>query len=89
MEIIARCCRVWVDEDTVDQEAVQLAVRVMKAGMAQLPNDPYMILLYSSFLIDVQTSYQSGYTILQNVSMVAPSPDAGENYVQESLLSDQ
>ena len=33
--------------------------------MQQIPNNPYMILLYSSFLIDVQGSYQSGYGQLQ------------------------
>ena len=31
----------------------------------QLPSNPRMTLLYSSFLIDVQGSYQSGYTQLQ------------------------
>jgi hypothetical protein len=30
-----------------------------------MPKEPYMVILYSSFLIDVQSSYQSGYTQLQ------------------------
>ena len=33
--------------------------------MQQLPKDPYVILLYSSYLIEVLNSYQSGYTLLQ------------------------
>jgi hypothetical protein len=37
----------------------------MQCGLAQLPKDPFMIILYSSFLIDVQSSYQSGYSVLQ------------------------
>ncbi|EFJ49581.1 hypothetical protein VOLCADRAFT_89940 [Volvox carteri f. nagariensis] len=66
VEIAARCCRCWEDEDTVDTEAVALSEQIIKAGMMQLPQDPQMIILYSSFLIDVQGSYQSGYTQLQN-----------------------
>jgi hypothetical protein len=33
--------------------------------MVQLPKDPFMVILYSSFLMDVQNSYHSGYTQLQ------------------------
>jgi hypothetical protein len=37
----------------------------LQCVLAQLPKDPYAIILHSSFLIDVQGSYQSGYTALQ------------------------
>lgn len=37
----------------------------MQCALVQLPKDPYAIVLHSSFLIDVQGSYQSGYTALQ------------------------
>ncbi len=30
IEILSRCCRVWVDPDTLDPEAVQLAETVIK-----------------------------------------------------------
>jgi hypothetical protein len=40
--------------------------------MLQLSKDPYIIVLQSSFLIDVQGSYQSGYTALQ-VCLVKPA----------------
>jgi hypothetical protein len=63
VEILARCCRKWVDEETLEEGGVRLAEVIMKVGMAQLPRSPYMIILYSSFLIDVQTSYQSGYSM--------------------------
>ena len=33
--------------------------------MLQLPSSGYMAIMHSSFLIDVQGSYQSGYTQLQ------------------------
>jgi hypothetical protein len=37
----------------------------LQAGIGQLPKDPFMVILYSSFLMDVLSSYQSGYTQLQ------------------------
>ena len=43
MEIVARCCRQWVDEDTLDNKALALAEQVLKAGMALLPKEPYMV----------------------------------------------
>ncbi|KXZ55668.1 hypothetical protein GPECTOR_2g1218 [Gonium pectorale] len=72
VEIAARCCRRWVDEDTLEPEAVALSEAIIKAGMLQLPQDPQMIVLYSSFLIDVQGSYQSGYTQLQTAKKQSP-----------------
>ena len=65
-------CRRWIDEDTPDPEAIKLADVILRAGMQQLPNNPYMILLYSSFLIDVQGSYQSGYGQLQAAKKADP-----------------
>ena len=64
-------CR-WFDEDTPDPAAIKLADIILRAGMQQIPNNPYMILLYSSFLIDVQGSYQSGYGQLQAAKKAEP-----------------
>jgi hypothetical protein len=41
----------------------------LQCALTQMPKDPYAIVLHSSFLIDVQGSYQSGYTALQVRSM--------------------
>mmetsp|Transcript_29309 Transcript_29309/g.64857 ORF Transcript_29309/g.64857 Transcript_29309/m.64857 type:complete len:2212 (+) Transcript_29309:218-6853(+) len=73
VEIVARCCRKWIDEDTLSEDAVLLAEQVMKAGMTLLPGNAYMIILYSSFLIEVQGSYQSGYSQLQAAKKADPS----------------
>ncbi len=54
VEIASRCCRKWVDDDHLDEDEVHLAERIIKAGMQQLPRDPYMVIWWSSFLIDVQ-----------------------------------
>ena len=62
----------WIDEDTLVPEATKHADSIIKAGMQQLPNNPYMIILYSSFLIDVQGSYQSGYVQLQTAKKADP-----------------
>ncbi|GFR47567.1 hypothetical protein Agub_g9292 [Astrephomene gubernaculifera] len=74
VEIAARCARRWLDEDTVDPDAMALCETIIKAGMTQLPHDSMMIILYSSFLIDVQGSYQSGYAQLQAVKQRSPGP---------------
>jgi hypothetical protein len=68
----ARCGRKWIDEDTPNPAAIKLADIILRAGMQQLPNNPYMILLYSSFLIDVQGSFQSGYGQLQAAKKADP-----------------
>ncbi|GFH07471.1 PAS domain-containing protein, partial [Haematococcus lacustris] len=76
VEILSRCCRVWQPEDpeVVEEEAMELASIILKAGLAQLAaSDPYMIILYASFLIDVQNSTQSGYTQLQAAKRANPS----------------
>ncbi|KXZ49202.1 hypothetical protein GPECTOR_22g792 [Gonium pectorale] len=74
VEIAARCARRWLDEDTVDPDAMALSEIIIKSGMTQLPQDPMMIILYSSFLIDVQGSYQSGYAQLQGAKTRSPGP---------------
>jgi hypothetical protein len=65
VEVLARCCRVWLDKRTLDPDAIKLAETVIQAGISQLPKDPFMVILHSSFLMDVQSSYQTGYTQLQ------------------------
>ncbi|KAG2454201.1 hypothetical protein HYH02_001236 [Chlamydomonas schloesseri] len=72
--VALRACRDWIpgDEDTLKPEAMALGEVIVKAGIMQLPCDPRMTLLYSSFLIDVQGSYQSGYTQLQAAKQQSP-----------------
>jgi hypothetical protein len=79
VEIAARCCRKWLDEETLEQEGVRLAERIIKAGKQLMPASPYMVIWYSSFLIDVQGSYQSGYAELQAAKKV-PNPSFLEQF---------
>jgi hypothetical protein len=73
VEIVGRCTRRWIDEDTLVPDAVKMSDIVQKAGLNQLPNNPYMIILSSSFLIDVLGSYQSGHSQLQSAKKMDPS----------------
>ncbi|GFH06384.1 uncharacterized protein HaLaN_01005 [Haematococcus lacustris] len=73
VEIVARCVRKWVDEDTLQPEATKTAEVVIKAGVAMLPNNCFMTILNSSFLIEVVGSYHSGYTQLQAAKKQDPS----------------
>jgi hypothetical protein len=56
---------VIVMQDTLEPGKVTLAEQIIKAGLVQLPMSMFMIVFHSSFLIEVQSSYQSGYTALQ------------------------
>ncbi|KAJ9517438.1 hypothetical protein QJQ45_016806, partial [Haematococcus lacustris] len=69
VEVAARCCRQWVDLDTLEPGHVSLAEQIIKAGVAQLPKSTFMIVLYASFLIEVQSSFQTGYSQLQPLTM--------------------
>ncbi len=53
VEILTRCCRVWLDPDLddLDPQAVRLAEAVLKCGLAQMPKDPYLIILSSSLYV--------------------------------------
>ncbi len=72
-----RCCRTWVDKRTLDEDAVMLAERMLKAGVQQLPKSPYMFILYSSFLIDVRGSLRTGLVELKAAKKLNPRCDGG------------
>jgi hypothetical protein len=52
-------------QDTLEPGKVTLAEQIIKAGLSELPKSTFMVVFHSSFLIEVQSSYQSGYTTLQ------------------------
>jgi hypothetical protein len=79
VEIASRCCRKWIDDEALCPDGVRLAERIIKAGKQVMPSSPYMVLWYSSFLIDVQGSYQSGYAELQTAKKV-PGPSFLEKF---------
>ena len=73
MEIVGRCTRLWIDEDTLVPDAVKMGDVIQKAGLNQLPTNAYMVILSSSFLIDVLGSYQTGHSQLQSAKKMDPS----------------
>lgn len=58
VEMVSRCCRVWVDMDTVDPDAAAMAERVLHAGMQQLRHIPYMV---SGCSLQLPVGIRSGY----------------------------
>lgn len=62
----------WVDDDTLDEQAVALGARIIEAGKEQHGNKAYMVILYTNYLIDVQLSYQTGMLELRAAKKADP-----------------
>ncbi|KAG2495534.1 hypothetical protein HYH03_006477 [Edaphochlamys debaryana] len=60
VEILARCCRVWVDRRNLDKDAVGRAQTLIKAGLALFPGHAFVSLVQANFMIDVLGVGQSG-----------------------------
>jgi hypothetical protein len=48
----------------VCEKKLTMSIYFLQAGMEQLPGNAFMIILYSSFLIDVKDGFQSGLSEL-------------------------
>ena len=61
-EILSRCCRRYLpdDDEVIDPEAVKVGELVVRVGMALFPQDFFMVLTYSSFLLEVEHNWQVG-----------------------------
>lgn len=57
---MSRVLRQWTPEDdeVLEPEAVRLAALTYRIGVAHFPEDVYMFICYSNFLISVQCQYQ-------------------------------
>lgn len=69
-EIASRCCRSWVDEDTLTPSEVALGERILKAGIALFPKDAMLAAHYGNYLLDVMHTYNAGIAQMQ-VHMVS------------------
>ncbi|KAG2449445.1 hypothetical protein HYH02_005592 [Chlamydomonas schloesseri] len=73
VEVVARVCRQRGPErDTDDPEALKLAERVLKSGIALFPTKAYAHILYSNFLIEVSSLYQAGQSQLMSAKKLEP-----------------
>ncbi|KXZ44102.1 hypothetical protein GPECTOR_73g623 [Gonium pectorale] len=72
VEVVARCCRVWVDRYQLDPEAVNAAHRVIQAGLAMFPKSPFMVLLNANFMIEVLGVSTSGGRRIQDAKKLNP-----------------
>lgn len=64
-EIASRCCRSWVDEETLTASEVALGERILKAGLALFPADAMLAVHYANYLLDVMNTYNAGVAQMQ------------------------
>lgn len=64
-EIASRCCRSWVDEDTLTPSEVALGERILKAGLDLFPKDTMLAVHYANYLLDVMNTYNAGVAQMQ------------------------
>ncbi|KAG2497028.1 hypothetical protein HYH03_005031 [Edaphochlamys debaryana] len=73
VEHVARICRTPGKElDTQDEEAVQLAERILRAGIVLFPASAFAHILYSNLLIEVQNLNQAGQSQLMAAKKLNP-----------------
>ncbi|KAG2497033.1 hypothetical protein HYH03_005036 [Edaphochlamys debaryana] len=73
VEHVARICRTPGKEmDTQDEEAVQLADRILRAGIVLFPASAFAHILYSNLLIEVQNLNQAGQSQLMAAKKLNP-----------------
>ncbi|KAG2497025.1 hypothetical protein HYH03_005028 [Edaphochlamys debaryana] len=73
VEHVARICRTPGKQvDTQDEEAVQLAERILRAGIVLFPASAFAHILYSNLLIEVQNLNQAGQSQLMAAKKLNP-----------------
>lgn len=73
VEVVSRVMRVW-DEDLIpDPAALDLGELVIKGGLQQFPNSPFMRIVYANFLIVCREQMQSGWAQLELARKMHPN----------------
>ncbi|EFJ43613.1 hypothetical protein VOLCADRAFT_96265 [Volvox carteri f. nagariensis] len=72
VEIAVRCCRVWVDRNVLDKDAVARAQLYLKAGLALFPGNAFVVLLQANFMIEVLGVAQSGMRQVEAARKLKP-----------------
>eukprot|EP00878_Enallax_costatus_P028503 GHUV01030791.1.p1 GENE.GHUV01030791.1~~GHUV01030791.1.p1 ORF type:complete len:425 (+),score=126.62 GHUV01030791.1:655-1929(+) len=73
VSIMGRDMRRWDEDGVSDPDASDYGEFVLKSGMARLPNDPALLVMYASFLIEVRKDGQGARTQLQLLQKASPS----------------
>ncbi|GIM12312.1 hypothetical protein Vretimale_15676, partial [Volvox reticuliferus] len=73
VERLSRCMRVLDAEGVVDEGAAYWGETVLKAGMLAFSNNPYLLILYANFLLEVRKDGPAARTQLQLASKHMPS----------------
>ncbi|KXZ48338.1 hypothetical protein GPECTOR_28g744 [Gonium pectorale] len=65
VEICSRIARVWDEDGNLDQQCVDLAEVILRAGIQQFPKSPYLHIVYANLLIDCRQQLQGGWAQLE------------------------
>ncbi|WIA20263.1 hypothetical protein OEZ85_006098 [Tetradesmus obliquus] len=72
ISVVARGMRVWDEDGVPDPDAADFGEFVLKSGMARLPGDPSLLVMYANFLI-VHSNGQAARTHMQMAQRAHPS----------------
>ncbi|KXZ50396.1 hypothetical protein GPECTOR_16g569 [Gonium pectorale] len=72
VEIVARCCRVWVDRRTLSPDAVDVAHCVVQAGRSLFPRSAFVALFHANFMIEVLGVAHSGGRRVSDAAKLEP-----------------
>ncbi|GIL79405.1 hypothetical protein Vretimale_18290 [Volvox reticuliferus] len=65
VEVCSRIARVWDEDGNLDQQCLDLAETILRAGIQQFPKSPYLHIVYANLLIECRQQLQSGWTQLE------------------------
>ncbi|GLI68263.1 hypothetical protein VaNZ11_012618, partial [Volvox africanus] len=65
VEVCSRIARVWDEDGNLDQQCLDLAEVILRAGIQQFPKSPYLHIVYANLLIECRQQLQSGWTQLE------------------------
>eukprot|EP00883_Tetradesmus_obliquus_P002715 jgi/Sobl393_1/12921/SZX78204.1 len=72
-ELLLRAMRKWDEDGVPDPATTALGEFIMKCAMARLPNQPYLLTIYSNFIIEVRKDGQAARTQIQLAGKNSPS----------------
>eukprot|EP00775_Hariotina_reticulata_P007054 gene7054-7268_t len=86
VSLLCREMRRWDEDGIPDQEASKFGEFVIKCGMARMPSNPTLLVMYTSFLIETCKDGQAARTQLQLAQKANPSLlDSFDIYVAQQL----
>lgn len=73
VEVISRVLRVWDEDKVPDPLALDLGEVILKSGIQQFPEAPFVRIAYANFLIECKQQMQSGWSQLEMARKMHPN----------------